>query len=140
MSPLQSGTRPHVGVAAAAARSRNPSRLIKGGVQWKQGVVIYMMSHTSLLYDTIPIHCTLLPLHPPLPSIQFPRLSAYSMAPAVAAGETRAFARRMPATSSSQGGSMCVYIYIYIERERVIDIYITHIYIYTERERGAAST
>ena len=35
------------------------------GVQWKQGVVIYMMLYTSLLYDTTPIHCTPLPLHPP---------------------------------------------------------------------------
>ena len=36
------------------------------GVQWKQGVVMYMMLCTSLLYDTTPIHCTPLPLHPPL--------------------------------------------------------------------------
>ena len=33
------------------------------GVQWKQGVVIYMMLHTSLSYNTTPIHCTPLPLH-----------------------------------------------------------------------------
>ena len=32
------------------------------GVQWKQGVVIYMMLSTSLLYNTTPIHCT----HPPV--------------------------------------------------------------------------
>ena len=36
------------------------------GVQWKRGVVIYMMSYTSLLYDTTPIHCIPLPLHPPV--------------------------------------------------------------------------
>ena len=36
------------------------------GVQWKRGVVIYMMLHTSLLSNTTPIHCTPLPLHPPL--------------------------------------------------------------------------
>ena len=36
------------------------------GVQWKQGVVIYMMLATSLLYSTTPIHCTPLPLHPPV--------------------------------------------------------------------------
>ena len=36
------------------------------GVQWKQAVVIYMMLYTSLLYDTTPIHCTPLPLHPPV--------------------------------------------------------------------------
>ena len=31
------------------------SRFIKGGVQWKQGVMIYMMLYTSVLYDTTPI-------------------------------------------------------------------------------------
>ena len=36
------------------------------GVQWKQGVVIYMMLYTSSLYNTTAIHCTLLPLHPPV--------------------------------------------------------------------------
>ena len=36
------------------------------GVQWKQGVVIYMMLCISLSYDTTPIHCTPLPLHPPM--------------------------------------------------------------------------
>ena len=39
------------------------SRFIKGGVQWKQGVVIYMMSY-YLLYNTTPIPCTPLRLHP----------------------------------------------------------------------------
>ena len=34
------------------------------GVQWKQGVVICMMSYASLLCNTTPIHCTPLPLHP----------------------------------------------------------------------------
>ena len=32
---------------------------------WKQGVVIYMMLSTTLIYYTTPIHCTLLPLTPP---------------------------------------------------------------------------
>ena len=36
------------------------------GVQRKQGVVIYMTLYTSLLYNTTPIHCTPLPLHPPV--------------------------------------------------------------------------
>ena len=40
------------------------------GVQWKQGVVIYMILYTSLLYDTTPIHCTPLRLHPPLMNTQ----------------------------------------------------------------------
>ena len=35
------------------------------GVQWKQGVVIYMTLYTSSLYNTNPIHCTPPPLHPP---------------------------------------------------------------------------
>ena len=40
------------------------------GVQWKQGVVIYLTLYASLLYNTTPIHCTPDPLHPPLQSIQ----------------------------------------------------------------------
>ena len=40
------------------------------GVQWKQGVVIYIMLYTILLYKTIPIHCTPLRLHPPLMNTQ----------------------------------------------------------------------
>ena len=35
------------------------------GVQWKQGVVMYMI-YAGLLYNTTPIHCTPLPLHPPV--------------------------------------------------------------------------
>ena len=34
------------------------------GVQWKQGVVVYIMLY-ALLHDATPIHCTPLPLHPP---------------------------------------------------------------------------
>ena len=40
------------------------------GVQWKQGVVFYMMLYTSLSYSTTPIHFTPLPLHPPGMSTQ----------------------------------------------------------------------
>ena len=36
------------------------------GVQWKQGVVICMLLYTSLLYNTTPIRCTRLRLHPPV--------------------------------------------------------------------------
>ena len=36
------------------------------GVQWKQGVVTCMQLYTSLSYNTTPIHCTPLPLHPPV--------------------------------------------------------------------------
>ena len=39
-------------------------------MQWKQGAVICTVSYTSLLYDTTPIHCTPLPLHPPLMNTQ----------------------------------------------------------------------
>ena len=42
----------------------------KGGVQWKQGVVICVVLYTTLLYDTTPFHCTPDPLHPPLQSVQ----------------------------------------------------------------------
>ena len=41
------------------------------GVQWKQGAVICMLLCTSSLYDTTPIHCTPLPLHPPVMSAQY---------------------------------------------------------------------
>ena len=47
-----------------------PVYILHRGVQWKQGVVIYMTLCTSLLYNTTPIHCTPDPLHPPLQSIQ----------------------------------------------------------------------
>ena len=63
----------HVCVCEAAQRLAGllPQVAIpQRGVQWKQGVVIYMMLYTSLLYNTTPIHCTPLRLHPPLQSIQ----------------------------------------------------------------------
>ena len=34
---------------------------------------MYMMLYTSLLYNTTPIHCTPLPLHPPLMNTQASR-------------------------------------------------------------------
>ena len=43
--------------------------ILQRGVQWKQGVVICMVLYTILLYDTTPIHCTPLRLHPPLQSL-----------------------------------------------------------------------
>ena len=42
------------------------------GVQWKQGVVVYIILWAVLLYNTTPVHCTPHPLHPPL------RVSKYS--------------------------------------------------------------
>ena len=48
-----------------------PLYILQRGMQWKQGVVICMVLYTILLYNTTtPIHCTPLPLHPPLQSIQ----------------------------------------------------------------------
>ena len=44
--------------------------ILQRGVQWKQGVVVYVVLCTILLCNTTPIHCTPLPLHSPLPSIQ----------------------------------------------------------------------
>ena len=35
-------------------------------MQWKQGVVVYIILQAVLLYNTTPIHCTPLPLHPPV--------------------------------------------------------------------------
>ena len=32
--------------------------ILQRGVQWKQGVVIWMVLYTILLYNTTPIHCT----------------------------------------------------------------------------------
>ena len=44
--------------------------ILQRGVQWKQGVVFCTVLYISLLYNTTRIHCTPLPLHPPLQSIQ----------------------------------------------------------------------
>ena len=67
--------------AYAVSRAANPGSLCfkipQREVQWKQGAVIYMMRCTSLSYNTTPIHCTPLRLHPPLPSIQCWGISLY---------------------------------------------------------------
>ena len=59
---------PHAFVSGGVffRRHRPQIKIHQRGVQWKQGVVICMMLHTSLLYDTTPIQCTPLPLHPPV--------------------------------------------------------------------------
>ena len=44
--------------------------ILQRGVQWKQGVVICMVLYTILLYNTTPIHCTPLRLHPPVMNTQ----------------------------------------------------------------------
>ena len=48
----------------------SPIYILQRGVQWKQGVVVWMVLYASLLYNTTSIHCTPLRLHPPLQSIQ----------------------------------------------------------------------
>ena len=50
--------------------SINVFKIHQRGVQWKQGVVICMVLHTSLLYNPTPIRCTPLPLHPPVMNTQ----------------------------------------------------------------------
>ena len=58
------------GSSLLVLREREDLYILQRGVQWKQGVVIYMTLCTSLLYDTTPIHCTPLPLHPPVMNTQ----------------------------------------------------------------------
>ena len=43
--------------------------ILQRGVQWKEGVVVYIILQAALLYNSTPIHCTPLRLHPPLQSI-----------------------------------------------------------------------
>ena len=50
------------------------------GVQWKQGVVVYILWCIVLLNNTTPIHCTPLRLHPPMPSIHRHRQEFYDLA------------------------------------------------------------
>ena len=57
-------------VLKACARRKGKFKIHQRGVQWKQGVVICMMLYTSLFYNTTPIHCTPLPLHPPVMNTQ----------------------------------------------------------------------
>ena len=45
-------------------------KIHQSGVQRKQGVVIYMVLHTCLLYHATPIHCTPLPTHTPVKNTQ----------------------------------------------------------------------
>ena len=58
-------------------RDRPALYLPQRGVQWKRGVVICMLLWTSLLYNTTPINCTPLRLHPPVMNIQAHMLRAH---------------------------------------------------------------
>jgi len=74
------------------------------GVQWKQGVVIYIMSCTVSLHDATPIHCTPLPLHPPLLNTQWrPRLQSARAFPC----DLRAGCMRATRSSSVSRPSVC---------------------------------
>ena len=53
-------------VGGLGIRIYNP----QSGVQWKQGLVVHIILYTVLLYNTTPIRCTPLRLHPPLMNTQ----------------------------------------------------------------------
>ena len=53
-------------VIARLLREPVKVKIHQRGVQWKQGVVVHNILQAVLLYVTTPIHCTPLPLHPPL--------------------------------------------------------------------------
>ena len=50
---------PWIWESALSQSPGNPDsfHILQRGVQWKQGVVICMVLHTTLLYNTAPIHC-----------------------------------------------------------------------------------
>ena len=80
--------------ASGCSRPRPLGLLIKiqqRGVQWKQGVVIYIILYTSLLYDTTPIHCTTLPLHPPVMNTQLSGARAHTPSPPIKSWDFRGF-------------------------------------------------
>ena len=96
------------------------------GVQWKQGVVMYMMLYTTLLYDSTPIHCTPLPLHPPV-------MNTHSCFGGWA--QAWLWRRRQRKEQSFTRCirllcvCVCIYIYIYVYTHTCIYTYI-YIYIY----------
>ena len=57
--------------------------ILQRGVQWKQGVVVYIVLYTVSLYNTTPIHCTPHPLHPPLQSIHLEAPTSPKMRPVI---------------------------------------------------------
>ena len=64
-SPVSEAVIQRLASLAAFGSLRHASRYQRG-VQWKQGLVVYIISWAVLLYNTTPIHCTPLPLHPPV--------------------------------------------------------------------------
>ena len=104
-----------------APRLTSPPRRVyipQRGVQWKQGVVIYMMLYISLLYNTTRIRCTPLPLHPTVMNI---RMGAWRM--------PRPVARALPECPPA-GPSKHIYIYIYTYIYTCILYVYIYIYIY----------
>ena len=126
--------------------SSRPLYILQRGVQWKQGVVICMVLYTSLLYNTTPIHCTLLPLHPPVMSTQPRVYSSCNQETVAAATVTTSLLDHFCANRVSlislelyilTGECILLYIYIYIYIYRmytsnVLLLYRTYytIYIY----------
>ena len=67
----------HMCILVCTPSSPQKVYILQRGVQWKHGVVIGMVLCTILLYNATPIHCTPLPLHPPLQSIQVVKVAIY---------------------------------------------------------------
>ena len=87
---------------------------------------LYMMLCTSLLYNTTPIHCTPLPLHPPLRNVEpYDMFNITMMEWEVLRDSQRP---RLPKTGSFMNVyhiiAMIIYIYIYTYTH-------THTYTYT---------
>ena len=89
-------------------------KILQRGVQWKQGVVIYLTWYTSLLYDTTPIHCPPLPLHPPVMSIQQYYISS---PPGISVPVPRktSEAKAAPGRRGGQGSGKCMLLVCFSE-------------------------
>ena len=97
-----------------------PVKIHQRGVQWKQGVVIYVMLYTVVLHDTTQIHCTPPPTAPPCDGY-----------PTRLSGSRRRSPRPRPRLSLRRDNNVIGIIYIYIYIYTYIHTYIhTYIYIY----------
>ena len=94
------------------------------GVQWKQGVVMYMI-YVNLLYSTTPIHCIPLRLHPPVMNTQ---RAPGGRARLPAAGPGLPAARGVAAQGLA--GPIYIYIYIYIYYVFVYLCLFIYLYLY----------
>ena len=99
--------------AASRAPRRSPAaipiamviKIHQRRVQWKQGVVIYVMLCASLLSNPTPIHCIPLPLHPPVMNTQVIG-SAVGIAKTQASSRTTLGSRKPGRTLSRH---VCIY-------------------------------